>query len=59
MRNEVRGDLRSGRRIKLQFRGAGGHPFFLERRNGLAEGNHFRLAAGDRFSGRQILAGVQ
>ena len=34
--NKVWADLRSDRRIKLQFRGVGARPLILERRNELA-----------------------
>ena len=58
-KNEVRTDLRSDRRIKLQVHGAGAHPWILERRSGLARGVYNRLVADGRVFGGQILAEVQ
>ena len=56
--NEIRADPCSGRRIKLQFQGAGAHPRLLERRNGVASGFYDPLKVDDRFSSRQILSEV-
>ena len=57
-KHEIWTDLRAERRIELQFRGAGAHPWILERRNGLARGIYSRLVD-DRFASRQILSEVQ
>ena len=58
-KNEIWTNLRSGRRIRLHFRGAGARPWILEGRNGLACGIHYPLAADVRFPGKQILSGIQ
>ena len=58
-KNEVRTDLRSDRRTKLQFQGVRAHPCVLGRLNGLAQGNYNRAVADDRFSGSPILAEVR
>ena len=55
----MRADLRSDRRTKLQFQGAGAHPWVLERPNGLARGIYNRLVAHDCSSGEQIPADAQ
>ena len=45
--------------MNLRFQGAGARPWLLERRNGVARRIYFRLVAGDRCSGNQILHGAQ
>ena len=58
-KNELCAELRSERRIRVLYRGVGAHPWVLGRRNGLTRGIYNRLKGGDRFSGKQILAGAQ
>ena len=58
-KNDVRADLSSGRRIKLQFRRVGARPWIHERRNGPARGIRSRLLADDRYSGKQVSVEVQ
>ena len=57
--NEKRADLRSGRRMKLQFQGGGAHRWIFERGNGLAREIYNRSVAGNRLSGKQISAEAQ
>ena len=52
-------ELRSDRRMKMLFQGAGAHPWILGRRNGLARGIYNRLKEDDRFSAKRAPAGVQ
>ena len=52
-------DFRSGRRVNIQFQGAGARPWFLERRDGPAQGIYTRLVADRSFSSKQILTEVQ
>ena len=49
--NELWRDLCAERRIKLVFRGAGAHPWILERRNGPARGIYNRLRADRYYAG--------
>ena len=58
-KNELWAEFRSERRIKLLFRGAGAHPWILERRNGLARGVYKRRKADDPCPSKQILADAQ
>ena len=58
-KNELRVDLCADRYTKLQFQGAGAHPWISERRNGLARGIYNRPKADGRYAGRQLLTEVQ
>ena len=51
--------MRTERNIRLHSQGKGDRPWFLERRNGLARGNFFRLLADNRFASCAILNGAQ
>ena len=58
-KHEIWTDLRAERRIKLQFQGAGAHPWLLERRNGFARMIYNRLIEDDRSPSRWIRVEVQ
>ena len=58
-KNAIWTDLCAERRIKVQFRGVGAHPWLLERRNGPARGIYNRLVEDDRFSKKMILLEAQ
>ena len=58
-KDEIRTDFCAERRIKLQFQGAGAHPWFLGRPDGLARGIYNRLNEDDRFSNKTIASEVQ
>ena len=58
-KNEIWTDLRSERRMELQFSGVGARPWIPERRNGLARRIYNRLVADGRSWGKQILSEVQ
>ena len=57
--NDLRVDLCADRYIKLQYRGAGSHPWILERRNGLKRGIYNRVKADGRYAGRQPITEIQ
>ena len=57
--NELWADLRTERRVKVQFQGVGAHPWKLERRHGLARGIYNRLVEDYRFSNMPIPSEVQ
>ena len=58
-KNEIRTELRTHRRIKYQFQGAGAHPWLLDRRSGPARGIYNRLLEDDRFPSRQMPSEAQ
>ena len=58
-KNGVGAKLWSARRIKIQFQGAGARPWAPERRYDIARGIYNRMAADDRFRGKQITSEVQ
>ena len=57
--DEIWTDSCAERCIKLQFQGAGAHPWLLERRNWPARGIYNRLVEDDRFSCGQIPSEAQ
>ena len=57
--NELRTELRSGRRNIMLFQEVGAPSWILERRNGLSREIYNRLREDDRLSGKRVLAGVQ
>ena len=57
--NQMRTNLRAGRRTELQFQRVGAHPWLSKRRNGFARGIHNSLIEDGRVSNGQILRVLQ
>ena len=57
--NELWSDFPTKPNSRLQFQGAGAHPWLLERRNASARIKIWRLAADDRVSSRTLVSEVQ